>query len=822
MNIKRLGIVCLLGLNALGASAQKWFSLEVEKQVNEILSRMTVEEKLSYLKGADWMSTKGFPNLGISPMKMSDGPQGLGTHGKSTAYPATVALAATWNKELAYEYGEALGRDCNARSVNILLGPAVNIYRAPFCGRNFEYMGEDPYLAGQTAANYIKGVQDKGVVATVKHFVGNNSDYDRHNISNDIDERTLFEIYFPAFKAAVQEAEVGAVMTSYNLLNGLYTTEHPWLIRKILRDCWGFNGLVMSDWGSLHYTVPGVKAGLDLEMPGGKFNIKDLAYYLKSGDISMEMIDEKVRHILRVLIGFGLKDGKVVDSNLPLDDPKSAATALKVAQESIVLLKNEENVLPINPQKIRNIVVVGKNAHGYVHGGGSGNVTPFHYISAFDGIKETAEEYGVEVKYMDELDFQPKLIYTNDTQGEQGLRAEYFSNKDLKGTPVTVQNEKKINYSWGDGTGIAGMPKEHFSVRWSGIVSTSESGEYEFTVAGDDGYRFYINNELLVDEWHEGGLRSSKIVRKLQAGEKLDIRFEYFQAGGGAQATFTWRRIGEHKDLFVESLNKADMVIACFGHTSESEREGTDRTFTLPEVDAQLMARLKACKVPVIGVVNAGGNVEMQGWEPSLCAMLWTWYAGQEAGRAIGEILFGKVNPSGKLPMTFEKKWEDNPAYLNYHDSDGDMHVAYTEGIFIGYRGYDRLKREVQYPFGFGLSYTTFKLSNMTLGEIREDGSVDVRCRLVNTGKRAGAQVVQVYVGKTSSQIERPEKELRNYKKVFLQPGESAAVTFTLPREAFTYYSTTAHDFVVEPGEYRIILGFSSKDIQSQIKVSYQ
>lgn len=822
MNITKLGIACLLGLNVLGASAQKWFSPEVEKQVNETLSQMTVEEKLSYLKGADWMSTKGFPNLGISPMKMSDGPQGLGTHGKSTAYPATITLAATWNKDLAYQYGEALGRDCNARGVNILLGPAVNIYRAPFCGRNFEYMGEDPYLAGQTATNYIKGVQDKGVVATVKHFAGNNSDYDRHNISNDIDERTLFEIYLPAFKTAVQEGEVGAVMTSYNLLNGLYTTEHPWLIREVLRSRWGFNGVVMSDWGSLHYTVPGVKAGLDLEMPGGKFNVKDLAYYLKSGNITMEMIDEKVRHILRVLIGFGLKDGKKADNNLPLDDPESAATALKVAQEGIVLLKNEKNILPINPQKTRHIVVVGKNAHGYVRGGGSGNVTPFHYISAFDGIKEAAEEYGVKVEYMDELDFLPELIYTNETQNEQGLKAEYFPNEDLKGTPVAVQTEKKINYSWGDGTGITGMPKEHFSVRWSGIATTSESGEYEFTVAGDDGYRFYINNELLADEWHEGGLRTSKIIRKIQAGEKLDIRFEYFQVGGGAQATFTWKRMGEHKDPFIEYLNKADMVIACFGHNSESEHEGTDRTFTLPEVDAQLMARLKTCKTPVVGVVNAGGNIEMQDWEPSLRAMLWSWYAGQEGGQAVGEILFGKVNPSGKLPMTFEKKWEDNPAHLSYHDSDGDMHVAYTEGIFIGYRGYDRLKREVQYPFGFGLSYTTFKLSNMTLDKIREDGSVEVKCQLTNTGKRAGAQVVQAYVGKPSSQIERPEKELRNYKKVFLQPGESATVAFTLPREAFTYYSTTAHDFVVEPGEYHVMLGFSSRDIQSQIKVSYQ
>lgn len=822
MNLRKLGIACLLGLNVLGLSAQKWFTPEVEKQVNEILNQMTVEEKLSYLRGADWMSTKGFPNLGISPMKMSDGPQGLGTHGKSTAYPATITLTATWNEKLAYEYGEALGRDCNARNVNILLGPAVNIHRAPFCGRNFEYMGEDPYLAAQTATNYIKGIQSKGVVATVKHFIANNSDYDRNNISNDIDERTLFEIYLPAFKAAVQKGEVGAVMTSYNLLNGLYTTENPWLLREVLRNRWGFNGVVVSDWGSLHYAIPGVKGGLDLEMPGGKFNVKDLSYYLKTGDITMEMIDEKVRHILRVLVGFGLKDGTRVGNSIPLDDPKSAATALSVAQEGIVLLKNEKTTLPINPKKIKHIVVVGKNANGYVRGGGSGNVTPFHYVSAIDGIKKAAEEYGTKVEYMDDLDFLPEVVYTDNTLKEKGLKAEYFPNQDLKGTPVAVQTEKKINYSWGDGTNMTGMPKDHFSVRWSGIVNPEKSGEYEFMVAGDDGYRFYINNELLADEWHEGGLRTTKIIRKIQAGEKLDVRFEYFQVGGGAQATFTWKRIGAHKDSFIEYLNKADMVIACIGHNSESEHEGTDRTFTLPEVDAQLMARLETCKTPIVGVVNAGGNIEMQGWEPSLRAMLWSWYAGQEGGQAVGEILFGKVNPSGKLPITFEKKWEDNPAYLSYHDADEDKHVAYTEGIFIGYRGYDHLKRDVQYPFGYGLSYTSFKLSDMTLEEIKEDGSVKVKCQLTNTGKRAGAQVVQAYVGKTSSQIERPEKELKEYKKVFLQPGESASVNFILPREAFTYYSTTAHDFVVEPGDYHVMLGFSSRDIKSQIKIAYQ
>lgn len=281
MNTKKLCAALLLASSFLTVSAQKWYTPDIDQKVEELLKQMTVEEKLSYVGGVDWMYTRNIDRLGINRMKMTDGPQGLGTHGKSTAYPATVMLAATWNENLAYEYGKALGRDCKARGINILLGPAVNIYRAAMCGRNFEYMGEDPYLAGRTAVGYIKGVQDQGVMATVKHFIANNSDYDRNNISNDIDERTLHEIYLPAFKAAVQEAEVGAVMTSYNLVNGIWTTEAPWLLKGVLRGQWGFNGVIMSDWGSTHHCVPAVKGGLDLEMAGGeKMNPKDLASLL--------------------------------------------------------------------------------------------------------------------------------------------------------------------------------------------------------------------------------------------------------------------------------------------------------------------------------------------------------------------------------------------------------------------------------------------------------------------------------------------------------------------------------------------------------------
>ena len=539
MKFQRITITFLLILAPFCVMAQKWYTSDVDEKVDNILRKMTVKEKLSYIGGIDWMYTRNIDRLGIPRMKMSDGPQGLGTHGQSTAYPATVLLAATWNEDLAYEYGKSLGRDCRARGINVLLGPAVNIYRAPMCGRNFEYMGEDPYLAARISTGYIKGVQDQGIMAVIKHFSANNSDYDRHEISNDIDERTLHEIYFPAFKAAVQEAGVAAVMTSYNLLYGVYTTESPWLLKGVLRDEWGFNGVLMSDWGSTHHCIPAVKAGLDLEMPGGTRKPEELAYYLKTGDITIEMIDEMVRHILRTMVAFDFQNGMKADKNIPLDDPKAAEVALDVAREGIVLLKNTQNTLPINTKKVRDIVVVGKNAHGYVHGGGSGSVNPFHYVSMYEGIQKEAAKHHVNVTYVDELDFLPEILYTK-SMGERGLHAAYFNNKNLSGKPVFERTENKINYSWTKGTGIKGLGKENYSVRWTGVIRPDITGEYEFSVGGDDGYRLFIDNELVADQWEIGSFRNSSVKKRLEAGKEYDIRFEYFQEGGGAAVALIW------------------------------------------------------------------------------------------------------------------------------------------------------------------------------------------------------------------------------------------------------------------------------------------
>lgn len=791
-------------------------SSDPKERASELVRLMTKSEKLSYVGGVDWMYTKAVPRLGIPQMKMSDGPQGIGTWGNSTAYPCGICLASTWNEDLAHAYGEALAFDCRSRGVNILLGPAVNIHRAPMCGRNFEYMGEDPFLTSRTAVGYIKGLQENGVMAVIKHFTANFQEYNRNFISSDIDERTLNEIYFPAFKAAVQEAKVGSVMSSYNLLNGTWTTHHPWLLRTVLRNQWGFDGILMSDWGSTHHCLPAAQGGLDLEMAGGeKMNPDSLRYFINRGELDMSVIDEKVQHILQTMIKFGFMDKEQLDPGIPEDNPASVKTALNVAREGIVLLKNEDGILPLKADKIKKVAVVGQNALRYLTGGGSGRVTPIHYVSFYDGIKAVGAQKGIEVKYVDEYDHLDDCVFVAPGSDEHGFKGEYFNNTDLTGSPAATKTDVNINFNFQNGVGVEGVGTSNYSVRWTAELRPVEDGEYIFHLGGDDGFRLYIDNKKVIDDWNPGQERYSTYQMKLSAGKTYSVKVEYYQGTGAAVIDFYWTKVGAG-DYFQTNLNDADVVIACFGHDSSSEAEGGDRTFALPSKQKELITKvLSKTTTPVVGVVTAGGNVEMQSWVRRLDGLLWAWYAGQEGGTALGEILFGDVNPSGKLPVTFEKRWSDNPTYGSYYDSDNDKHVEFTEGIFMGYRGYDKSGKAVQFPFGYGLSYTTFNLSQFTVEPATgADGILKAVCELKNTGNVAGAQVVQLYVGKQGeSKVERPLKELKAFKKVYLKPGESQKIEFNLTESAFSYYDVDKTSFVVDDGVYIISIGFSSDEL---------
>lgn len=820
MTHKSIKIIFLLLFVSVGVFAQSWLTPEVEKRANDLLKSMTTREKLIYIGGVDWMYTKAIPRLAIPSVKMSDATNGTGTWGASTSYPCAIMLAATWNRQMATEYGKSVADDCKARGVNILLGPGINIHRAPMCGRNFEYMGEDPYLAGETSTEYIKGLQNNGVMGVIKHFAANFQEYDRNFVSSDIDERTLHEIYFPAFKSAVQKAQVGAVMSSYNLLNGVWTTENPWLLKDVLRTQWGFNGMVMSDWGSTHNCVPAVKGGMDLEMAGNEIqNEEDLRKYLESGEISMSDIDLKVKHILRTLIAFGFFDRNQLDTSIPLNNPSSAKVALDVSRDGIVLLKNQENTLPLKSEKTKNITVIGNNALIYTAGGGSSLVAPFSYVSYYEGLKKLALEKGFNVTYVDKYDHMQDVLFVSSTSSENGLKGEYYNNKDLSGTPVATQTDKRIGFEWTMGSGVAGVNKNNFSVKWTGELRPTETATYEFIVSGDDGYRLFINNEKVIDEYAEGAFRERKYSKSLVAGQKYAIRLEYFQAGGGASVDFAWMKQGDN-NRFVNELNKADVVVAFIGHNSASEAEAGDRSFKLPTNAETLIKDALQSTKPIVAVVNGGGNIYMQDWEPQLKGLLWGWYGGQEAGTAMAEVLLGDVNPSGKLPVTFEKRWEDNPVYNSYYDTN--KRVQFTEGVFVGYRGYDKLNRTVQYPFGYGLSYTSFAVSNMQVNTLTDANQLfEVSFDVKNTGTMAGAEVVQLYINKQGgSPVERPLRELKNFAKVYLAPNETKTVTMTLTKDDFSYYSVQNKSFVVDNGNYKVELGVSSRDIKTVTDVS--
>lgn len=812
---------------SFSGKAQGIYTPENDQRVEKIISQMTLDEKLSIIGGTDNMFTNSIERFGIPQLRVSDGPQGLGTLGinndPSTAYPATILLAATWNEDLARRYGESLADDCRAHGIHVILGPGVNICRTSLCGRNFEYMGEDPFLAARMSTNYIKGAQSRGVMATIKHFTANNTEIDRHHVSADVDERTLHEIYFPAFKSAVQEANVALVMSSYNKLNGIYTAENPWLLQDVLRDQWGFKGIIVSDWGSTHYNLPAIKSGLDLEMPYAKNMNRDaIKYYIATGDIDEEVVNKKVRHILRAIFAYGFDKKEQKHPALPKNNPTSAKTAFDVASEGLVLLKNKNQILPIHTNKVKKIAVVGKNAVMDVFGGGSGEVKPFHYTTVLDGLKEEAKKHNIEVEYLDYYEYMPEIIFTDGTQQQKGFQTEFFRNRELTGKPEKEYIDTKVSHSWLYSRNAEKQPEPDFSIRWSGVLAPKVSDEYSFEVSGDDGYRLFIDGKQVIDEWKSGGYRRANYSCRLEGGKQYDIRLDYFQGEGDAMINMVWKQKNAKTNPLTEKMNKADLVVACFGYFDYIEGENRDRAFGLPYDEERMINDVIRTTTPIIGVVNSGGNIGMQSWEPKLSGLLWAWYAGQDAGKAIARTLFGTINPSGKLPITFEKKWEDNPVYLSHYDSDGDKHIAYEEGIFVGYRGYDKLKHEVQYPFGYGLSYTTFKLSDLSIGAPQQDGSVEVTCKLTNIGKREGAEVVQLYIGKVGGLVERPEKELRQFKKVFLKPGESEIIVLKASKDAFMYYSVNQKKFVTDAGEYNVMVGCSSKDIRLQKRIDIQ
>ncbi len=814
-------VLLVIAIQIAAAQVRRPSAKDVEGRVDALLAKMTLEEKIELIGGVNGMFTRPIPRLGITSMEMSDGPMGVHDYGPTTAYPAGIALAASWDTDLARRVGVSMGRDARARGVNIVLGPGLNIYRAPMNGRNFEYFGEDPYLASRMAVSVVEGIQSEDVIATVKHFVANNMEYGRQDHSSDVDERTLREIYLPAFEAAVREAQVGAVMDSYNLVNGEHMTRNAHLNKEILKDEWGFDGILMSDWGATHDGIAAANGGLDLEMASGVYmSPQVLLPAIQNGTVSVSTIDDKVRRILRKAIEFGFFDHDQTDPNIPLYDQGGRELTREEARDSMVLLKNEGSLLPLDKSKLRTIAVIGPDAYPAVPGGGGSSQTqPFSQVSPLEGISNYLGTR-VNVLYAADSVSAPEVADQTEfrvTPGSgPGLQAEYFDNQDLEGAPALKRIDAHVNFDWGEGSFADGHPVDHFSARWTGYYLPAKTGDYSFYVSSDDGARLFIDDQRVINAWTEQPETVNTAVRHLEAGHAYKVRLEYFEATGSAAARFGVIAAEDVVGRQTKPLAaRVDAVILCVGFDPSTETEGADRTFNLPGAQDELIRQIASVNKNVVVVVTAGGNVDMTGWIDRVPAILHTWYPGEEGGTALAQLLFGDFSPSGKLPASFERRWEDNPTYHSYYPQS-DKRIAYTEGIFLGYRYYDKSPTKPLFPFGYGLSYTRFRYGNLSISppESKSPDSVAVSFEVKNVGNRAGAEVAELYVGDAHSSVPRPVKELKGFAKIFLRPGEQKTVHLNLNRRSFSYYDVKNRRWTAEPGEFSILVGSSSQNIE--------
>ena len=787
---------------------------DTETRVHSLVSQMTLDEKLSLLAGEkDGFSTAPIPRLGIPKLVMADGPQGVRNYGQACQFPAGVALAATWDVSLAQAYGRALGLEARARGVHIMLGPGVNICRVPVNGRNFEYFGEDPFLASQTAAHWIRGMQGEGVAATIKHYAGNNQETQRHDVDVEMDARTLHEIYLPTFRRAVEEGHVAAVMSAYNRFGGVYCAGSDFLQNQVLKGGLHFPGLIMSDWGACYLTSD-LANGLDLEMPHAVHLAPALIKEaLDRHELEPARVDDAVSRLLRLAVSMGFLDHEQKRAELPADSPESAQTALAIARAGIVLLKNDGSALPLDRGTIRRLAVYGPNADRTpAGGGGSGDVHPFHTVNFLQGIRQAAGSQ-VEVTAVPEVEFAPEAakefpLVRTAPDGPSGF------NVKSAGAHGPLPTQAGLDLSWKSGELPLGIMESRAIYVFSGVLVPEEDGDWEVLTSG-----------RLEAEWDgQPRLLFTGDVIHVQKGQPLpiSIRTGFLNRNRGGHVYATLRKL-TLPDL--TAARAADAVVVCVGLNATSEREAADRSFDLPEAQNRLIAALAAANKRVIVTNNSGAAVGMTEWIGQVPAVLQTWYLGQEGGIALGAVLFGDVNPSGRLPDTFDRAFADNPAYPNYPGAPEPGHPwpveRYKEGIFVGYRGYDHDGKSPLFPFGYGLSYTTFAYSDLRVANVGEDAAT-VTLKVKNTGARAGAEVVQVYVGQPKCPVERPVRELKAFTKVMLQPGETREVTVQLPREAFAFWHPEKSAWTVDPAAFVVEAGSSSRELplRAELKLS--
>jgi len=809
--------------------------------VENLLSQMTLREKVSLLAGTNMWYTVPVERLGIPSLKMTDGPNGARGAGsltssvKAACFPAEISLASTWNTDLVERVGLALAHEAKTKGAQVLLGPTVNIQRSPLGGRNFECFSEDPYLSARLAVAYITGLQREGVGASIKHYVCNDQEFERFSISSEVRERALREIYLLPFRTAVREARPWTVMAAYNLVNSIPASESPYLLTEILRNEWGFDGVVVSDWfESVKSTAASINAGLDLEMPGPRWRGEKLLAAVERGEVAEATIETSVRRLLLLLDKAGLFEHPEAVPEQAIDLPERRALVREAAAEGIVLLKNAQQVLPLQHEQLTSLAVIGPNAQvAQITGGGSAQVNAHYAVTPFEGIVARVGDH-VRVGY-EQGCTNYRLLPLLDTgqlvagkQGnEHGLAVEYFTNGNLTGAPVSRETQVRTELMW-FGQLPEGVDPQQFSVRATGRFMPEETGPYTFGLVSAGRSRLSIDGREVIENWTRQtpsgeyfGFGSTEVqaVVPLEAGHEYLLTLEFARSDATLLAAV---RLGVLPPVPADAIERAarlaaasDVAIVCVGFGGDWQSEGFDRPdMELPGKQHALVEQVAAANPRTVVVLNTGSPITMP-WLSSVAAVVQAWYPGQECGNAIADVLFGDVTPSGKLPQTFPVRLEDTPAYLNFPGENGK--VYYGEGLFVGYRYYDKKHIAPLFPFGFGLSYTTFSYSppRLSAQQIGPDDTLQVSVDVTNTGPRAGKEVVQLYMRDEQARLQRPEKELKAFAKVHLEPGECKTVTLSLGRDALAYYDDLAHEWIAEAGEFEILVGSSSQNIRA-------
>jgi beta-glucosidase len=807
------------------ATARPWknAALPPVDRANALLAQMTLAEKITMMhQGASCdygACVDGNTRLGIPQLRLQDGPAGVADGATGvTQLPAPVAGAATWDTDLMGEYGKVIGAEEWGKGANTVLGPTINIDRDPRWGRSFESLSEDPYLAAQLGAAEIQGIQSQGPMAQVKHYAVYNQETYRNTTQDNavVSDRAEHEIYLPAFEAAIQQGKADSAMCSYASVNGTFACENGQLLNTVLKQQWGFSGFVTSDWGGTHSTVASANNGLDQEMTGSTYYGDALTAAVNSGQVSQATIDDHVRRILTSMFARGLFDAPPTGSmGATVTSAAHVSTATKTAEEGSVLLKNSGSTLPIG-SSTSSIAVIGDDAgaNAMTAGGGSAHVNPStlaSVVTPYQGIKSRSSgtvTYAQGVASPNGQVVDSSYLTPSSGSGT-GLTGQYYNNTGMTGTPVLTRNDPNVNFLWGGQPPASGLPGNGWSVKWTGKLTPPTTGTYQFALTSDDGSRLFVNGQKVIDNWADQPPTTKTGSVTLTAGQPVDVEVDYFQDGGGSQVSLGWQIPNQNlHDQAVAAARAAQLAVV---FVSNGEGEGGDlNTIDLSGDQNKLVTDVAAANPNTVVVVNSGSAVTMP-WANAVKGIVENWYPGQVDGTAIAALLYGDVGFSGKLPVTFPQSLADVPASTPAQWPGQNGNVQYSEGVNVGYRWYDAKSKTPMFPFGYGLSYTTFGYKNLTVGTADASGNVAVGFDLTNTGSRAGTEVAQVYVGQPSSTGE-PPKNLRGFTRVTLDPGQTKHATVTLNARSFQYWGGSG--WTNASGTNQILVGASSRDIR--------